>query len=189
SSRGTLRLPRLDSRHTQSARCGRDRDCRFENLSSIHAVPPKCFGTSIDDALNSDNYQGCNERRSSPSLTVCAEAANLRDPPPETLAFLGRQARPAVTGSITSGWHDHAKPTKASEQDPAQTHQTDGLPEVQGMQAEQVWHQPVPKLQHRLTESRDDNQDQHRESEHSRDDSLCSFPAHHCLRSGLPTSS
>src|SRR5262245_45298897 len=116
-SRAGLRLPRLDSRHTQSARCGRDR--RFENFSSIHAVPPKgVFGTSIDDALNSDNYLGCNERCSTPSLTVCPDSANLCDPSPKTLAFFGRQARPAVTSPITPWRHDHAKPTKASEQDP-----------------------------------------------------------------------
>src|SRR5262245_29824934 len=49
SSRATLRLPRLDSRHPKSACCGRSR--RFENLSSLHAVPPiGVFGTSIDDA-------------------------------------------------------------------------------------------------------------------------------------------
>src|SRR5262249_13165890 len=54
SSRAALRGRRVDSRHTQSARCGRDRG--FENLASIHAVPPKrVFGTSIDDPLNSDN--------------------------------------------------------------------------------------------------------------------------------------
>src|SRR5262245_4111945 len=41
SSRVTLPLPRLASRRTYSAGCGRGRDGRFEHLSSIHAVPPK----------------------------------------------------------------------------------------------------------------------------------------------------
>src|SRR5262249_47967230 len=40
SSQTTLRLPGLDARHPQRARCRRNRDRRFENLSSIHPFPP-----------------------------------------------------------------------------------------------------------------------------------------------------
>src|SRR5262245_66389288 len=39
--RATLRLPRLDSGHPLAASCGRGREGRLQNLSSIHAVPPQ----------------------------------------------------------------------------------------------------------------------------------------------------
>src|SRR5262245_53877883 len=108
-------------------------------------------------------------------------AAGQSDSSAEALAFFSRQPRPAVRRAGPAGPPDHPETAKAPEQDPAQGHQTDRLPEPKGMQAEQLWNQPVPKLQHGLTESRDDNRDQQRDFERLGDQSFRSLPGHHVL--------
>src|SRR5262245_4339117 len=113
---------------------------------------------------------------------VRVAAASLADSSAEALAFLRRQPRPAVWRAGPAGPPDHPETAKAPEQDPAQGHQTDRLPEPKGTQAEQLWHQPVPELQHCLTESRDSYRDQQRDFERPGDQSLRTLPGHHVLR-------
>src|SRR5262249_46365061 len=76
-------------------------DLRISRLS-MQSLQKGVFGTSIDDALNSDNYQRCNERLSTLCRTVCADSGE----PVRSLAENARVLR--ASSSPRSHESDHA---------------------------------------------------------------------------------